>query len=901
MIFPDRAPRWRRYLRFLRADVGGDVDDELRFHLESRVEELMADGCPPAEARERALQEFGDVQRVREGLVSIDQRVASRRRKTEMLSDLVADARYAVRSLSRTPAAAIGMLATLALGVGANSAMFSVLDAVFLTPPAGVARPDDVRRLWTLHNFHDGSQFWPGFSYAQYDAVRTAVAGDATTTIYSGPTEAKVGRGESGERAQVSRANSDFFTLVGAPIEMGRLFAPDEESLASPRRVAVISHRYWQRAYGGEPRILGKTIVLGARQYTIIGVLREPFTGVEIDAGDVWIPLAYEAEGRGAGTAWWKSPNINAFQVLLRPRGDASDGQLEQRITAALRRADVGFLSDTGTVARLGGIIRANGPGKKQQEVQIAVRLAGVTLIVLLIACANVVNLLLARAVRRRREIAVRLALGISRARLVRLLLAETAVLALASAVAALLVAYVGGHLLRTLLLPDVHWSSSPVDWRVATFALVAAVVAGALAGLIPALQSASTDVAHALKSGGSTSGAARTRLRAALVVAQAALSVVLLTGAALFVRSLSNVRHLDIGYDAARFVTATVTFDDHSVSKETRFADRLELVAERVRAVPGVGHVALTTLRPIYSISWLDPLYTDTDSSRRDFSPTFFGVSTGYFDAAGIRLLRGHDFPAGVDAANTIIVDQEMARRAWPGRDAIGECVYFGARGTACNRVIGVVENPRQRSLIEDPEPIYFLPLDHLPPIAKDWSANYIAINADPAHMASVLNATRSLLRQEFSTGVPSIVRLSDYLQPQYRPWRLGATLFSLFGVLALIVAMVGIYSTTAYSVQQRTHEFGVRLALGAKFGHVVRLVVGEGLRVVALGIACGIVLALLAGRLVAALLFGVKPDDPASSAAVAIALIGVAALAAIVPAWRAASVDPATTLRAE
>lgn len=901
MQFPVGSPRWRRYLRFLRPNVRADVEDELRFHLESRIEELIAIGHSPADARAQAVREFGDIEATRASLITVGKRVASRHRRAELLHDVVADARYAVRSLSRTPGLALAVLATLALGVGANAAMFTLLDAVFLRAPAGVVAPQGVRRVWLLHHFGDGAQFWPGFSYSQYDAVRTGLGADATTTIYSGPNSIKVGAGESSEKAQVERANTDFFSLVGARLEIGRLFAPDEQRFEGPSRVAVISHRYWTRVLGGDPAVLGKALSLGANKFTIVGVLREPFTGVEMDATDVWLPLAFEAEGRGDGLPWWKSPNINAFQVLLRPRSGVNEGQLEQRITTVLRRPDYGFVSDTAAVARFGSIVRANGPGKKQQEVQIAIRLAGVTLVVLLIACANVVNLLLARAVRRRREIAVRLALGMSRSRLVRLLLTESGVLSLAAAAVALFTADGGGTLLRRLLLPDVHWSSSPVDWRVTLFAIAVALGAGVLAGMIPALQSASSDVTQALKSGSRGAGNTHTRFRRVLVVVQAALSVVLLTGAALFVRSLSNVQHIDLGYDASRFITATVDFDAHPRSKEPNLVQRLGAVAERIRALPGVAHVALATSRPIYSISWIDSLRTDRDSSRRGFSPTFVGVSRGYFAAAGIRLLLGRDFPSGVEAARTIVVNEEMARIAWPGREPIGQCVWFGARDTPCFRVIGVVENAREQRLIEDPQPMYYLPVDHLPPIAKGWSASYVAINADPVRIASVIASVRSILRAEFPGGIPSIVRLSDYLEPQYRPWRLGATLFTAFGVLALVVAVVGIYSTTSYGVQQRLHEFGVRIALGAQVADVVRQVIGEGLRVVLVGVALGITLALAAGRLVATLLYGVRPSDPGIELLVAIVLVAVGVLAALVPAWRAARVDPASTLRTE
>ena len=890
---------WRRYLRLIRAPVARDVDDELRFHFQSRVEELTALGLSHEEARRRAEAEFGDVDQVRSDLMSIDHRVAARRYRQEYFSETFADVRYALRSLRRSPGLAAGVILLLALGIGANAAMFTFLDAVFLRMPAGVVDPGGVRRLWTYRRFSDGPQFWSGFSYAQYDVLRTSLGHDARTAIYTQSWKEKIGLGENSGEAELVKAEVSFFSLAGARAEIGRLYDSTEDRLDVPQRVAVVSHAYWQRALNGDRSAIGKPIVIAGSKYTVIGVVREPFVGVDLDAADIWIPLAFQAEGRRETGPWWKSPNINGFQILLRPAPTTNDTQLEQRITAVLRRPDFGWYSDTLTVARFGSIVRAAGPGKQEQEVQIGIRLAGVALIVLLIACANVVNLLLGRGVQRKREIAVRLALGISRSRLVRLLFAETALLALAACAAALLVAYLAGNLLRRLLLPEIHWATSPLDGRVVMFALGVAVVAAIVAGLIPALQSARADVNDVLKSRASGGGREGSRVRSTLLVSQAALSALLLCGAGLFVRSLSNVRHLDLGFDAQRIITATVSYDDHTRSSDSTFPARLGELASRISTIPGVTHVALASARPMYSISWLT-FFTENDSSRRGFSPTWTAVSSGYFDASGVRLLRGEDFPKS-GGPHAVVVNEAMAKLAWPGRPAIGECMRFGRRTEPCYRVIGVVKNSRERSVIEDASPMYYLPLNDLPPAAKGWTANYVMLSTDPRSAASVVGSVRGLIRQAFPGGIPSIVRLSDYLEPEYRPWRLGATLFSVFGLLALVVAVIGIYSTTSYGVQQRVQEFAVRIALGARLADVVQLVVAEGTRVVAIGVLLGIGLAIVGGKLVASLLYGINPSDPATALGVAVILLVAGIAAAMFPAWRAASVDPAATLKTD
>lgn len=900
MSYPERTPAWRRYLGLIRPPLARDVDDELRFHLQSRIEDLIARGCAPGDARRQAEEEFGDVGETRGDLVAIGRRVAARRHRGEWTREALADARYAVRSLRRTPGVALAIVTLLALGVGANAGMFTFIDSVFIRMPAGVARPDGIRRVWALTNFRDGAQYWPGYSYPQYEAVRDVLGARASVAFYLYPVENKIGLGESSAKAQVSDANVAFFAMTGVHAELGRLYDSTEDRLANPQPVAVLSDRYWTTALNRDPDVVGKSIVIAGAKYTIIGVARAPFTGVDVNATDIWRPLASTVIHRRVGAPWWTTDNVNGFQILLRPASGVDDAELEQRITVALRRPFFPRPADSTTVAQLGSIVRDAGPGKQGQEVEIAIRLAGVALIVLIIACANVVNLLLARAARRQREIGVRLALGISRSRLLRLLLAESVVVAVVAGGAAILVAWFAGTALRRLLLPDVHWASSPVDWRVIALALGVAIVAGILAGLVPALQSASTDVTHALKAGGGT-GVRSSRLRSALVVSQAALSVLLLCGAGLFIRSLSNVQQMDIGFDAARLITATVRWDDPSRSTDPSIPARMPELASRIAAIPGVSHVALTGERPIYQFSLLT-FFTATDSLRPGtFDPTFTPVSRGYFVAAGIHLLQGEDFSASAGGPHTVIVNRAMAHAAWPGRAAIGQCMRFGSRVAPCYRVIGVVADSRVRTITEDPAPQYYLSLNDLPGEAKGWTAGYVILSADPAVAGSVISSVRALVRQVYPGGIPAIVRLSDYLEPQYRPWRLGATLFSVFGLLALVVAVVGIYSTTSYGVQQRIREFGVRIALGARLADIMTLVLGDGMRVVLVGVGVGIALALASGRLVASLLYGVRPSDPVTAIGVAALLLVTGILAGLAPALRAARVDPSNALRAE
>lgn len=843
-----------------------------------------------------ALDEFGDVSEVRANLNAIGTRIARRADRTEWLRAFVSDFRYGARSLGRTPTMAGAIVLTLALGVGVNAAMFSLLDVLYLRPPAGVAHPEGVHRLWVEHDFTNGRQFWSGFDYPGYRAIRDALGASAATALYMSPHVSTLAFAATKSQANVSNVTAGFFGLLGARPARGRAFTPDEDRLGDPVNVAVISDAYWRRALDADPDVLGKPVSIGKNRYTIIGIMQPGFSGVDLDATDVWLPFAAPAPARPAG--WWENRNYNGFQMLVRPRDGLATGAVDAQITRLLHRPDLLLRpTDTLVVAELGSILRARGPGKTQQEVGIAARLGGVAAIVLLIAIANVVNLLLSRAVRRRQEIAVRLALGISRQRLIRLLVSESVLLSLLAGIAALAAAWWGGSAMRALLLPDIHWAATPLNWRVLAFAMAVAIAAGIVAGLVPAIQSANPTLTDALKSGVREGTVQRSGLRGALLVVQVALSMVLLVGAALFLESLSKVRGIDIGFDSRQLVFARISFDAPDTAGAGRLQQALGGIAVRLRAAPGVKQVALSSMEPMYGFS-STKIFPDADTvAHRVSRPTFSVVSPEFFETTGLRMLRGTGLGSGT--SQRVVINGTMADGLWPGEAALGRCIRFQKPDAPCFIVSGVVENAHRDNVIEQPMPQFYLPPGT--PQFRDFEPHTLIVRADPAAHTLLMTEISRELRRDLPAARSTVESMSAALEPQYRPWKTGAALFTLFGLLAIIVAAVGIYSTVNYVVSQRTHEFGVRIALGAQMTDIVRHVISDGVRPVIVGVAVGIALSLAGGRLIGSLLYGVSPSDYRVLVGVAAGLVAVAIAAALVPARRAAHVDPIKALRAE
>jgi putative ABC transport system permease protein len=879
-----------------------ELDAEMRFHLDLDAMQQRDEG----DARRR----FGNRTYYQE----------ETRRMTWLgtLDVLRQDFGYAWRGVVRSPGLTAVIVGTLALGIGANAAIFTLVDRLYLRAPEGIHDPASLRRLWIEHfgtssvmaetaGGRAESMTSETINWPIYGAIVEASGEPSSMALYRTDFALRMGRSRSAPRVRGVYATASYFEVLGVQPVLGRLYTADEDRVGGDARVAVVSHAFWRDHLGEDPASLGDTIDVERDRYIVIGVLPPEFTGLDLRASDVWMPLGSMPNPPWLARPWWQAANFYQFRAVRRLSPEANERAFELRAAQLVRninRETWPGRPDTIMNVYAGSIIEARGPGRPGQDLLISSRLAGVAVMVLLIACANVINLVLARAMRRRREIAVRLALGVSRSRLVRLLTIETLLPALAAAAAALMVAGWGGSLLRGLLWPEFEWSTPVLDSRVAAFTLAIALVAGLVAGIVPAIQASNPALARALKVGAREGVSQRSRLRSSLVVVQAALSVVLLVGATLFVRSLQQVQAIDIGFDSRRLVFGRVEFEDDQVPAPPVLSATMREVVQRLEGRPGVEIVGRAGIEPMLGVAFV-PFFWGADSSRSlgANTPTMSAVSPNFFRAAGVDLLRGDGFSGGdTDASPAeVVVNDALAKVLWPSVDAIGQCMRFVKRENPCYTVVGVVENVRQSSVIElKAAPQFYLPLGKLPTPGITGRTIVMRAHAEGASVATT--ELQSALRRAFPTAAEvSVVPMTRNLEPEYRPWRLGATLFTAFGLLALVVALVGIYSTVSYGVTQRTHEFGVRMALGARRGDVLRQVVGEGFRTVAIGVALGVVFALAAGRLIASLLYGVEPSDPMALAFVTVTLLVAAALAALLPARRATSVDPVTALRVE
>jgi predicted permease len=552
--------------------------------------------------------------------------------------------------------------------------------------------------------------------------------------------------------------------------------------------------------------------------------------------------------------------------------------------------------------------LRYNRAGKESIETRVSRWLVAVAVIMLLIACANVANLFLARATRRRREVAVRLALGVGRGRLIRLLVAESVALGLIGGAAGLVVAFAGGRFVRGVLLPNVAWTDATVDIRVLAVTALTAFLTGVIVGLAPALQGTRLDLTSALKSGVREGGPQRSRVRSILTVTQAALSVMLLVGAGLFLKSLSRVNALHLGIEPDKVLTMALDWGSiGDLAEEAKASERwrrnlfYDEALARVRTLPGVERAAVVVGTPFQSSASIDLRVPGWDSIPKlpGGGPYIRSVSDDYFATAGTRLVRGRAFTAAdvAGAARVSIVNETMAKTLWPNRDAVGQCLLIDTM--PCSRVIGVVEDVRRFSLREEPAMQYYIPLGQERALGFGGRKMFIRARGDLATLRESLRD--EILGMNPAISYVTLEMLQDSLDPQIRPWRLGATMFGVFGGLALLVAAIGLYSVIAYVVTQRSHELGVRIALGAQVGNIVRLVVRYGVGLALVGILIGTVLAINAGRWVEPLLFDTSPRDPVTFGVVAAVLLLVALVASLVPAWRASRVDPIEALRAE
>ena len=825
------------------------------------------------------------------------------------LDDLRQDLVYALRGLRRSPAFTGTVILTLGLGIGANTAMFGIIDRLMFKPFPALKNADAVHRVYVQQTFRDRrftgsvSQYTTFLDLSKFTSSFELVSGFTTRAL-------AVGSGSDSRERQVGVVSATFFDFFEAPPFRGRYFTAAEDVTPVGAQVSVISWEFWQTELGGRD-VIGEPLQVYNVPTTIIGITPRGFVGIfDGNPPAVYMPIttyAGNSPGMRDRNEYYTTYNWGWMDMMVRRKpgvtveaANADLAQAELKSWEAQRAleptsppADIAK-----PVALVGSLKNAAGPDPSI-EARTVRWVSAVALIVLLIACSNVANLFLSRALRRRRETAVRIALGGGRARLMTQWFTEAIVLALLGALAAVLIAQWGGSGLRQLFVGEGAPISVSTDWRTLGLSTGLAVVAALLTGLAPALL-AGTAVAGDLKAGMRESTYRRSRLRTGLVVFQVTLSVLLLVGAGLFVQSFGKVKSMRLGYDFDRVVLLSRNMRGATVS-DSQLIDLQRRMLEVVQQHPNVEAAAVASSVPFWSTSSTSLFVAGIDSVRRLGQFTYQTASADYFRAMGTRILRGRGFEPQDRAGGerVAVVSESMARALWPGREAIGQQMRVGSDTANFTTVVGIAEDAAQNELSTDDKRLrYYLPIEQY----STARGNYI--------LAKVRGGDPSTLREALRKAVQPVMPGDSYVNARpleelvagrQRTWRFGATMFVAFGALALLVASIGLYGVMNYDVAQRLHELGVRVALGAQSGDLLQLVLRRGVLMTGAGVFLGAAIAFALAGQIQPLLFQQEARDPWVFAAVAVALFLAAILATVAPARRAAHADPNAVLRSD
>lgn len=799
------------------------------------------------------------------------------------------DLRYAARGLAREPLTTLFIVVTLALGLGANLIGFGLVDRVLLRGPELVPESDQLVRIFQHTDGPPfGTQVSPWIPYPTFHNLATQLTSVSSIGAYRTGRVA-AGIGESRRTMRAVDVMGGYFPMLGVPPMHGRYFTANEDA-ARDGKLAVISAGLWRSDFAARPDIIGQSLNVESSAYRIIGVMPDQFTGVDKTRVDLWT-LA----DRSTST-------LNNWCVTGRMRPGVNAEAVGREADAIHARTAHDGPKWTWE-ADLSAGSPLLGSGKQLSvETVMAGWLGGISAIVLLIACANVINLLLARLTRRQRELAVRVALGAGRAQVSRLLWLEGTLLALLSAAGGALVLLVLEPLVRGWIFPDEAWRLSLVEPRLLVILLGGVGLTTLLFGIIPALRLGEMSLAAALRTG-RDSGRFQSALRSALTAAQAALSVILLIGAGLFVRSQLRVNGVDLGIDARQVAAPNMSIAlGASADGAVQERELFRRLREAVRLVPGVAQVSYAVAAPLSGGGFSTRLRV----AGLDSIPTYPGggpylTATGpdYFATVGTPIIAGRAFsPADREGSEPVlIVSAAMARALWPGRSALGECVSIGEANAACARVVGVAADVHRTAFKEDAALQYYVPSGQERGISG--SDLLVRTQGDPAQLFPALRAALLAADPAVRTVDPRV--LSDVLDQETRPLRLGMTAFGLSGTLAVIVALLGLYSLLSYMVAWRTHEIGVRMALGASQAGVIFLVVRSATTLGAIGIAIGSMLAFAGAPQLEPYLFNTSGRDAVVYLVVALLLLGVALLAGAIPALRAVRISPTQALKAD
>ena len=814
------------------------------------------------------------------------------------------DIRFALRSIRKNPGFTAVAVLSLALGVGANTTIFTLLNAAFLAP-LPVERPSDLVAVYTTDQANIGGlgNLQP-MSYPNLKDMRQRSEYVPDMAGYSLPTPVSIITASSPQQAFVELVTGNYFSVLGVKPAKGRVFGAHEDTKPGGAPVAVLSHGFWQRRLGGDPAAVGKVMPLNGAGFTVIGIAPEGFKGINsLISPDMWVPSMMYAEVLPSQErSWIDERRALLFFVAARLKPGATIQQAEANLKSIATMLEREYPApNKGRSVALRPLVQATiFPGIREIFLLGGAVLMTIVGLVLLIACSNVANLLLARAAARRQEIALRVALGASRARVFRQLLTESVILAALGGTAGIGVAAAardGIWSLRPPFLAD-NFVDLTLDARVLAFTALVSLATGVIFGVMPALRASRPDVVDALKE--ETQGAGTSRGRAALsralVVAQVALSVVALVAAGLFLRSLARANEIDPGFDVEH-VAAVIVNPGQGGYDGARALQFFRTVHERVGLVPGVQSTAWASSAPLTG-SLFKTIIKEGDNPESTTARTIataIVTTPGYFRTLGIPLLQGRDF-ADSDRESTMrvtIVNQAFADRVWPHEDPIGKRFRFYT-DTSYRQVIAVAKTSKYTTVGEDPQPAAYTPLEQDP---SDTMVLFVRTGGEPA--AALGTAQREIRTLDSHVPLNSPYTMRVILNQSLWPARLAAILLGALGILALTLASVGLYGVMAYSVTQRTREIGVRMALGADRSRVRAMVLRQAMLLVAIGLVIGVTGALAVARVVTRLLFGMSATDPTTFGGVCLVLVVVAVLASYVPAWRASRLDPLRALR--
>jgi predicted permease len=875
---------WRRWTGQKKWEQ--DASEELGFHIEQQTAANIAAGMTREEARRQAALQFGAVEGVKED--------CREQRRTFWLETLIADLRYALRVMRKNPGFAAIAILTLALGVGANTAIFSVVYAVLLKPlpyknPSQLVlvlagKPPDTELTGTsFPNFED---------WRAQNTVFTEIAGDQAHDLNVS------GRGEPFV-VHVSVVTPEMFdVLQGTPIA-GRTFLAEDGKRGAPP-VVILSENLWRSRFGADPKLVGQSISLDKKPFTVVGIMPAGFSSPALRRNhDIWVPVVDDPEFGG----WMARRGGHWLRITGRLKPGVSIAQAQAEMDAISARLAKEYPADNeGWIVRVLPLQSAIVGDVKPA----LVILLGAVGLVLLIACANITNLLLARATSRAKEMSVRIALGAGRGRIIRQLLTESAALGLLGGVAGTLLAFWGVKGLSSLLPPEIAIShETHVDGHVLAFALLLSIAASFVFGLAPALFAAGADLNTSLREGAGRAGAGgrRQTARSFLAAAETGLAMVLLVGAGLLVRSFITLASVSPGFRSDHLMKAEVSLPQFEYSKPQQWNAFANDLLARIQAEPGLSDSAVAIPLPLAN-GFINLGFTIEGVAVSPASNTrtanYVAATPGYFGVMGIPFLKGRGFTSQ-DISTTplvTIISEAMARQYFPNQDPIGKRITFGfpPDGDAPREIVGIVGDVRDVALNQNPAPMMYVPYAQAP----FWGA--VVVSRSNLTLAAFADAIRRDAGEiDKDLPVTDIAAMPDVVYTSVAQPRFQMVLLGLFGSLALLLAAVGIYGVISYSVVQRTHEIGIRMSLGAQPGQILQLVVGQGLKLALVGIAIGGVAALALTRLMMSLLFGVSPADPLTFAGVALLLAAVALAACYVPARRAMRVDPMTALRYE